>query len=52
MPAVKGHKEIVLIKDVVDSIILVTQKDITIKEHIFYAIQYFKENDLSLANVF
>ena len=49
MPAVKEHKEIVLIKDVVDSIILVTQKDITIKEHIFYAIQYFKENELPLA---
>ena len=49
MPAVKEHKEIVLIKDIVDSIILVTQKDITIKEHIFNAIQFFKENELPLA---
>ena len=49
MPSVKEHKEIFLIKDVLDSIILVTQKSITIKEHIFNAVQFFKANELPLA---
>lgn len=49
MPSIKEHKEIVLIKDVVDSIILVTQKDITIKEHVYNAVQFFAYNELPLA---
>lgn len=50
MPSVKDHKEIYLLKDVVDAIILVTQKNVTIKKHIYEAIQFFNENKLPLAN--
>ena len=50
MPSVKDHKEIYLLKDVLDAIILVTQKNVTIKKHIYEAIQFFNENKLPLAN--
>lgn len=49
VPSIKEHKEISLLKDVVDSIILVSQKNVTLKEHIYYAIQYLRENELPLA---
>ena len=49
VPSVKDHKEIFLLSDVVQSIIMVTQKNVTIKKHIFEAIQFFKENKLPLA---
>ena len=39
VPSIKEHKEISLLKDVIDSIILVSQKNVTLKEHIYYAIQ-------------
>ena len=48
-PAIKEHKEIVLLKDVLTAIILVTQKNVTVKEHIFNAIQYCANNGLPLA---
>lgn len=48
-PSVKDHKEIVLLNDVLESVILVTQKNVTIKEHIFNAIAFFSENKLPLA---
>lgn len=49
VPEIKDHKEIVLLKDVVTSIILLTQKDVTKKEHIYNAIQYCAINKLPLA---
>ena len=49
VPSIKEHKEISLLKDVIDSIILVSQKNVTLKEHIYYAIQYLRENELPLA---
>ena len=49
VPSIKEHKEISLLKDVIDSIILVSQKNVTLKEHIYYVIQYLRENELPLA---
>lgn len=49
VPSIKEHKEVSLLKDVIDSIILVSQKNVTLKEHIYYAIQYLRENKLPLA---
>lgn len=51
MPSIKKHKELLILKNLIDSIVLVVQKDATINEHIFNAIQFFKENDLPLAKV-
>ena len=49
VPSLKEHKEISLLSDVIDSIIIVTQKNVTIKQRIFEAIQYLKENKMPLA---
>lgn len=49
VPSIKEHKEMSLLKDVIDSIILISQKNVTLKEHIYYAIQYLYENNLPLA---
>ncbi|MBO4667506.1 MAG: hypothetical protein J5666_05220 [Bacilli bacterium] len=49
VPSIKEHKEIVLLKDVLTAIVLVAQKDVTKKEHIFNAIQYCAANNLPLA---
>lgn len=49
VPSIKEHKEIVLLKDVLTAIVLVAQKDVTKKEHIFNAIQYCAANQLPLA---
>ena len=49
VPDVKTHKEVTLLSDVVDSVILVTQKNATIKKHIYDALVFFSENNLPLA---
>ena len=49
VPSLKNHKEISLLGDVIESIVLVAQKNVTIKEHIFNAIQYLAANELPLA---
>lgn len=49
VPSIKEHKEISLLSDVIDSIVLITRKNVTLKEHIYYAIQYLYENNLPLA---
>ena len=49
VPDIKSHKEVTLLSDVVDSVILVTQKNATIKKHIFDALLFFQENNLPLA---
>ena len=49
VPSIKNHKEIILLSDAVQSIILTVQKNVTIKKDIFEAIQFFKDNKLPLA---
>lgn len=49
VPAIKDHKEIVLLKDVITAVVLVAQKNVTKKEHIYNAIQYCAANQLPLA---
>ena len=49
VPSVKDHKEVFLLNDVVQVIVMVTQKNVTIKKHIYEAIQFFKANQLPLA---
>ena len=49
VPSVKDHKEVFLLNDVVQAIVMVTQKNVTIKKHIYEAVQFFKETKLPLA---
>ena len=49
VPSVKEHKEIVLLSDILDTSILVVRKNVTKKEHIFNAVQFFELNKLPLA---
>ena len=49
VPSIKEHKEVVLLSDILTSVILVTQKNVTKKEYIYCAIQYCSENNLPLA---
>ena len=51
VPSIKEHKEVVLLKEVVDSIILVTQKNVTKKGHIYNAGVFAQEASLPLAKV-
>ena len=49
VPSVKKHKEVTLLKDVIDSILLVTQRDINKKEEIYNALCFFNEAGLPIA---
>lgn len=49
VPSVKDHKEVILLSDILDASILVVRKNVTKKEHIFNAIQFFEVNKLPLA---
>lgn len=49
VPSVKEHKELMLLKEVTDAIILVAQKNLTRKESIYNAASFFLENKLPLA---
>ena len=49
LPSLKDHKEISLLADIIESIVLVSQKDVTTKERIFDAIQYLAEMKMPLA---
>ena len=49
VPSIKEHKEVILLSDIVNSIILVTQKNVTRREDIHNAIQYCYDNKLPLA---
>ena len=48
-PSVKKHKDITLLGDIVESIILVTERSYTKKKDIFDAIQFFNASKLPLA---
>lgn len=49
VPEIKDHKEIFLLNDIIESIILLTFKSRTKKKDIFEAIQFFEANKLPLA---
>lgn len=49
VPSIRSHKEVELLSDVVESIVLVAQKDFTKKKDIYEAISFFKERQLPLA---
>ena len=49
VPSVRQHKEVVLLKDVLTAIILLTQKNLTRKENIYNALQFFAKEELPLA---
>ncbi|MBO4668054.1 MAG: hypothetical protein J5666_08040 [Bacilli bacterium] len=49
VPSVKEHKDVVLLSDVINSALLVVERNITKKEDIFNAIQFFNANQLPLA---
>lgn len=49
MPSIEAHKDISLLSDVIQSIVLITIKNITKKVDIYGAINYFNENKLPLA---
>lgn len=49
VPSVKEHKDVALLKDIVDGIILLTRKNKTTKKSIFEAIQFFRVHELPLA---
>ena len=51
VPAVREHKEIALLKGVIDSAIIVTQRNITQKKDIFDAACFFQAEDLPLSKV-
>lgn len=48
-PSIKEHKELVLLNDVVNSVILLTQRNITKRKDIFEAIRYCAYSKLPLA---
>ena len=48
-PSIKKHKEVLLLNDVIKSMVLITQRNITKKKDIFDVISYSRENNLPLA---
>ena len=49
VPELKAHKEIFLLKDILQSIILISQRNVTKKQDIFNAIQFCRVNELPIA---
>lgn len=49
VPSLKKHKEVSLLKGLVNAIILVTQSSMTKKGDIYYALQYLAANELPIA---
>ena len=49
VPAINEHKEIVLLNDVLNAVVLISQRNITKRKDIFEAISYCAENKLPLA---
>ena len=49
VPSVKEHQDVVLLKDIINSAIVVTKRNVTKKEDIYNAIQFFRINELPLA---
>ena len=51
VPAVRDHKEVALIGSVIDSLVLVTQRNVTQKKHIYEACQFLVSEKLPLSKV-
>ena len=49
VPEIRSHKEVYLLGDIIQSIVLVTQRNVTKKKDIYEAIQFFNVNKLPLA---
>ena len=49
VPPLLHHKELLLLGDIVQSILLVAQKNVTLKKHIFETIQFLRINQMPLA---
>ena len=49
VPTIKEHKEIYLLKDMIDAVILLCQKNITKRKDIYLASEFFIENNIPLA---
>ena len=49
VPEMRDHKEIYLLKDILDAIILVAQRSMTKKKDIFEAVRFFRANNLPIA---
>ena len=49
VPSIKHHKEVVLLGDIITSLVLITQRNVTKKKDIFEAAQYCYLNKLPLA---
>ena len=51
VPALREHKEVALLGNVIDSLVLVTQRNVTQKKDIYEACCFLAENKLPLAKV-
>ena len=51
VPAVRDHKEVALIGQSIDSLVLIAQRNVTQKKHIFEACQFFVNEKLPLSKV-
>ncbi len=49
VPSIKEHKEIVLLRDVIDSVLLVTRRNVTKKGDIFYALSFCAEEKIPVS---
>ena len=49
VPSIKQHKDVVLLSDVVNTSLLVVKRNVTRKEDIYNAIQFYSANQLPLA---
>ena len=49
VPALKEHKEVVLFKDVINSVLLVTQRNVTKKKDIYESLQFLATNNIPVA---
>lgn len=48
-PSIKEHKEIVLLKEIIQAVILISQRNVTLKKNIYDASAFLVENELPLA---
>ena len=49
VPSIKEHKEILLLSDIINTSLLIVKRNVTKKEDIFNAVEFFRVNELPLA---
>ena len=49
MPSVKSHKDVSLMADILDSVLLIARRDVTKKSQVFYALQYLYAEKLPVS---